>query len=172
MRTASLVGALACVMLATPATYAEKSAGAAASLGGIIGFGTGYYYLGNNQKGPLFTAIDGGLVVGIIVADDDPRLWLGLGLLGSHVYQAVDGLNEGHRHGLSMVSRRQPIGLQLGFGDFGFYDSTRVGAWRSRGGEWADLASWASKRNELMPTWRVHCDAVSRGVGLSYNSRF
>lgn len=164
--------ALGMGLLVTAPAAAQKDDGAAAALGGIIGFGTGYYYLGAHDKGPLFTAIDGGLVVGLILTDDrDTQLLFGLGLLGSHIFQAVDGLNEAHRRGIHYASH--PLDrFVFGAGDFGFFNTVDVLDLRAEGGFAADQAGALLRYNQMLPALRFHADVTNPGVGVSYRLSF
>lgn len=166
-----LVAAVLAGALAAPRAQAEdvKDPGVAAALGGIVGLGAGYYYLEDYTKGPIFTAVDAGLIVGL-VADDDNSSWWGLGLLASHVWQGWDGYQQARAHPMGM--RMLPVGMQFARTGLGGISSTDINALYGLGGADRDRALAMGYARSFQPPLSFHASLEDRGIGMSYGWKF
>ena len=162
---------LAAAMTASPAqAEGSKDPTTAGLLGGIVGFGAGYYYTHETTWGITFSAVDAGLVGGIVAADDDGLRWgLGAGLLASHIWQGLDGAQAAKRDNARHLL---PFSVDLGASGLTGFDSSRVNALYAQGGASRDLAYALHASSAMQQPWRFGVGFEDRSVGLSYNTNF
>lgn len=147
-----------------------KDTTTAGLLGGLVGFGAGYYYTHETTKGLAFSALDIGLIAGLAASDEDGLQWgLGAGLLASHVWQGFDAAaaagRDNRRHLL-------PCGVDLSPAGLGSWDSGRASRLFATGGASRDLAAAYRSRAAARPAFNLHLGFADRAVGVRYQADF
>lgn len=180
-RRVSLLGcllAVAVVGLAPAPSMAqdtEKDPLTAGLLGGLLGFGSGYYYTKNYTKGAIFSGVDLGLVIALAVTEDDEaQLGWGLGLVATHIWQGFDGAAEARkynrRHGFGFLGTG--VDMNLGLSPMAGYSSEQVNSLWAEGGTSRDLAYGLSLAKESQTPFRFNLGVSDPGVGMSWSTGF
>jgi hypothetical protein len=161
----------AALAMASPAqAESPKDPLTAGLLGGIVGFGAGYYYTHETTKALIFTGVDAGLVGGILASDEDGIRWgLGAGLLASHIWQGVDGAKAARRDN---ARHFLPFGVDLSASAFTGFNSSRMNSLYAEGGHSRDLAWALNASSAMQPPLRFGVGFEDRSVGLSYHTNF
>lgn len=171
-----LAGALAAEE-APPTESSSRSPIGAAALG-LIGFGLGHYYAGDQGSGNTFLALDGALGVGslLYVALNEDDFWdfddfaTGIFYLTAKsilsVVQAVDAGFEAGEYNRSHAFAAEWQRPALGFG-FALSDDELFG--RAPAG--LDMRMW-TRYQSVQPTWELRFNAVTPGAMLGYRATF
>jgi len=139
-------------------------------LGGLVGFGAGYYYTHETTKGIGFSVLDAGLIGGIAATDEDGLQWgLGAGLLASHIWQGLDGANAARRDNRR---HRLPFGLDLSATGLGTWDSSRLHDLFAAGGPSRDLAWSFQALATSQPALSFGVGWSDSSVGVRYQTSF
>jgi len=136
----------------------------------VVGFGAGYYYAHETTLGLAFSALDVGLLAGLVASDETGLQWgLGAGLLASHIWQGLDGVSaagrDQRRHGL-------PFGIQFTGAGAGSWSSGRWHEFDTAGGASRDLAWTYQALAATQPAFTLRLGLADASVGVSYRTHF
>ena len=175
----TLVVALAIGVMAGGPVAAKPDPTACGLVGGLVGFGSGFYMARDPMQGYIFTAVDLGLGVGYAASDSDgTKVFCLLARLGTSVYEGLGGAAAANRYNrrnplsFSSAQGRPSFGLTMGGFGGNPYDGSHLHALWAQGGRYRDLAAAGERWRSLQPTWQGCLDFDQQAVGAVWSSSF